>query len=250
MYMRARKGTRTMLQVEAYSAIGGRSKNEDSVTGMHKGDRMCFLVADGLGGHGDGDLASQTAVNTIRAAWDGTISPAEWERLLALAHTRIQQLQTPQKQMKTTLVGLMMDTERAVWAYVGDSRLYHFLDGRLVFQTQDHSASQIAVMLGEITQAQIRSSKDRSTLIKALGQPGDAPAAQIHAQPLETGMHAFLLCTDGFWEYVLEEEMEQDLQTAHSAKQWLGKMRNRLQARAPTGNDNNSAIVVWKSIEK
>ena len=63
-----------MLQVEAYSSIGGRSKNEDSVTGMHKGDLMCFLVADGLGGHGDGDLASQMAVDTIRAAWDGTVA--------------------------------------------------------------------------------------------------------------------------------------------------------------------------------
>lgn len=239
-----------MLQVEAYSAIGGRSKNEDSVTGMHKGDHMCFLVADGLGGHGDGDLASKAAVDTIREAWDGTISAAEWERLLELAHARIQQMQTPQKQMKTTLVGLMMDAERAVWAHVGDSRLYHFLDGRLVFQTQDHSASQIAVMLGEITPAQIRTSKDRSTLIKALGQPGSAPAAQIHSQLLEPGAHAFLLCTDGFWEYVLEEEMEQDLQIAHSAKQWLGKMRHRLQARAPSENDNNSAIVIRKMIEK
>ena len=239
-----------MLQVEAYSAIGGRSKNEDSVTGLHAGSSMCFLVADGLGGHGDGDLASKAAIDTVHAAWNGEISASEWERLLALAHARIQQMQTPQRQMKTTLVGLLMDAERAVWAHVGDSRLYHFLDGRLIFQTQDHSASQIAVMLGEITPEQIRSSKDRATLIKALGQPGAAPAAQIHAQLLEPGMHAFLLCTDGFWEYVLEEEMEQDLQTAHSAKQWLGKMRHRLQARAPADHDNNSAIVIWKSIEK
>ena len=51
-----------MLQVEAYSAIGGRSKNEDNITGWHKGDNMCFLVADGLGGHGDGDLASKEAI--------------------------------------------------------------------------------------------------------------------------------------------------------------------------------------------
>ena len=152
--------------------------------------------------------------------------------------------------MKTTLVGLMLDTEHAVWAHIGDSRLYHFLDGRLVFQTQDHSASQIAVLLGEIAPSQIRSSKDRAILTKALGQPGDVPAAQIHAQLLEPGVHAFLLCTDGFWEYVLEEEMEQDLRLARSAKQWLEKMRRRLQARAPADQDNHSAIVIWKSNEK
>lgn len=78
-------------------------------------------------------------------------------------------------------------------------------------------------MLGEITPAQIRSSKDRATLIKALGQEGPTPMAQIHEQALEPGMHAFLLCTDGFWEYVLEDEMEQDLQESHTAKQWLEK---------------------------
>ena len=69
-------------------------------------------------------------------------------------------------------------------------------------------------------------------------------------QLLEPGVHAFLLCTDGFWEYVLEEEMEQDLRLARSAKQWLEKMRRRLQARAPADQDNNSAIVIWKSNEK
>lgn len=162
-----------MLQVEAYSSIGGRSKNEDCVTGTHMGKRMCFLVADGLGGHGDGDIASRAAIDTVCGAWNGTISAAEWQRLLELAHAQIQRLQTPQKQMKTTLVGLMLDTEHAVWAHIGDSRLYHFLDGRLVFQTQDHSASQIAVLLGEIAPSQIRSSKDRAILTKALGQPGD-----------------------------------------------------------------------------
>lgn len=123
-----------MLQVEAYSAIGGRSKNEDNITGWHKGDNMCFLVADGLGGHGDGDLASKEAINVIRTAWDGEISPAAWEHLLELSHKRIRQIQTSRAQMKTTIVGLMMNTERAVWAHVGDSRLYHFLNGHLVFR--------------------------------------------------------------------------------------------------------------------
>lgn len=139
--------------------------------GTHMGKRMCFLVADGLGGHGDGNVASRAAIETVCGAWNGTISAAEWQRLLELAHAQIQRLQTPQKQMKTTLVGLMLDTEHAVWAHIGDSRLYHFLDGRLVFQTQDHSASQIAVLLGEIAPSQIRSSKDRAILTKALGQP-------------------------------------------------------------------------------
>ena len=239
-----------MLQVGAYSEIGGRSKNEDCISGWHKGNKMCFLVADGLGGHGDGDLASRTAVDAIKTEWDGDVSAAAWQPLVTRAHESVQRLQTPSKQMKTTLVGLMMDEKQAVWAHVGDSRLYHFLDGSLVFQTQDHSAPQIAVLLGQITPEQIRTSKDRATIIKALGQPGEAPTAQVQTQPLEAGRHAFLLCSDGFWEYVLESEMEATLRSSHTAKQWLAKMRQKLQERAPTGNDNNSAIVIWKDIEK
>lgn len=238
-----------MLQVGAYSEIGGRNKNEDSISGWHRGNKMCFLVADGLGGHGDGGLAARAAVDTIKAEWNGDVSAETWQQLVNRAHESVQRLQTPSKQMKTTLVGLMMDEEQAVWAHVGDSRLYHFLDGSLVFQTQDHSAPQIAVLLGQITPEQIRTSEDRAIIIKALGQPGAAPTAQVQTQSLEAGRHAFLLCSDGFWEYVLESEMEATLKISHTAKQWLAKMRQKLHERAPTGNDNNSAIVVWKNIE-
>lgn len=236
---------KNMMQIDVYSDQGGREKNEDSMGGWHIGDKACFLVADGLGGHGDGDIASKTAVDTIKRWWDGDVSPVAWKELLELAHKAVQQQQTPAKQMKTTLVGLMMEDNHVVWAHVGDSRLYHFYDGKIVFQTQDHSASQIAVMLGEITPDQIRFSEGRSTVIKALGQPGDAPEPQIHEEVLEPGKHAFLLCTDGFWEYVLENEMEEDLAAAKKASQWLEAMRKRLNKRVPPGNDNNTAIVIW-----
>lgn len=239
------KMLRSTLSCEAYSDQGGREKNEDSMHGFHVGDNVCFIVADGLGGHGDGDVASKAAVDTIKRWWDGSVSHEAWRELLELAHKEIQRLQTPAKQMKTTLVGLMLEDERAVWAHVGDSRLYHFHNGKIVFQTQDHSASQIAVMLGEITQDQIRFSEGRSTVIKALGQPGEAPEPQIHEEILEPGKHAFLLCTDGFWEYVLENEMEEDLASAKDAEQWLKAMRVRLNKRVPPGNDNNTAIAIW-----
>lgn len=240
-----------MLQVDTYSDIGGMEKNEDRVAGWHKGLRkMCFLIADGLGGCGDGEIAAAAAIDSIKEEWDGQMSQAAWKSLLAHAHKRVLQMQNAETQMKTTIVGLMLDADRAVWAHIGDSRLYHFQDGKLVFQTKDHSVSQIAVMLGEIPLSQIRFHKDRSLLFRALGQSGETPAPQIDEQTLENGLHAFLLCTDGFWEYVLEEEMEQDLQAAHSAKQWLSSMQQRLQARAPRGNDNNSAIVIWEKIEK
>lgn len=133
------------------------------------------------------------------------------------------------------------------WAYVGDSRLYHFTDGRLTFQTRDHSASQIAVLMGQITPEQIRFHEDRSRIFRALGQEG---SLNVDAQSglLSPGNHAFLLCTDGFWEYVYESEMENTLARAASATDWLKKMRAVLAARIPGDNDNNTAAAIWLTI--
>lgn len=234
-----------MTQVDAYSEKGGRNINEDSFHGWHKGDAMCFVVADGLGGHGHGDVASQTAVEVMESLWDGEVEPASWEILIRAAHNAVRRKQNDEMQMKTTVVGLMLQKDHAVWAHAGDSRLYHFYDGKLVFQTEDHSVSQLAVLMGRITKDQIRTSEDRSSIFKALGQEGEAPAPQIQEQWLEPGKHAFLLCSDGFWEYVLENEMEQDLQKSSSVKQWLAKMRERIHLRASANNDNNTAIAIW-----
>ena len=150
--------------------------------------------------------------------------------------------------MKSTAVALTAGEGRAAWAHVGDSRLYHFLDGKLVFQTRDHSASQIAVMLGEITVDQIRFHEDRSRVLRAVGQEG-AMNVEAAEELLAKGTHAWLLCSDGFWEYVLESEMEEDLRLAKDPQDWLSRMRERLKERIPENNDNNTAAVVWLTQE-
>ena len=146
--------------------------------------------------------------------------------------------------MKSTAVALMIANGRAAWAHVGDSRLYHFMNGSLVFQTRDHSASQIAVMLGDITVDQIRFHEDRNRVLRALGQDGSLNV-EASEELLPPGDHAYLLCSDGFWEYVLEKEMEDDLRLASDPEDWLHRMRERLQARVPHDNDNNTAAAVW-----
>ena len=85
---------------------------------------------------------------------------------------------------------------------------------------------------------------DGSTVYRALGQEGDIKV-EAREEPLPPGHHAFLLCSDGFWEYVLEAEMEEDLKTAADPEEWLQKMRARLKQRVPADNDNNTAAVLW-----
>ncbi len=234
-----------MIYTASYTDIGGRGENEDTVRiSKARETQTCLLVADGLGGHGGGQMASSTAAETVHAGWNGKADPQELKELVQAAHLKVQSMQTRQCAMKSTITVLALDGKHAAWAHVGDSRIYRFHSGKLEFQTKDHSASQIAVLMGDITQDQIRFHQDRNRIIRALGQDGDLKV-DTGELLLDDKPYAFLLCSDGFWEYVLEAEMEADLQAASDPEDWLRRMRARLQARAPEDNDNNTAAAVW-----
>ena len=234
-----------MIQTASYTDIGGRPHNEDSCRFLAAGERQLLaVVADGLGGHGGGERASSTAVQTICSGWNGQASASELARLVQAAHRQVLALQTSLCAMKTTAVILALSGGTAAWAHAGDSRLYHFHNGRLLLQTRDHSASQIAVLLGDITPDQIRFHEDRNKVLRALGQDGELKV-DTREEPLLPGRHAFLLCSDGFWEYVVEAEMEAELNAAASPADWLERMRKILQERVPADNDNNTAAAVW-----
>ena len=234
-----------MLRTACYTDIGGRPQNEDTVLQAQLGvGQLCTVVADGLGGHGGGELASSAAAKTICGAWRGEADPKELCDLVRMAHDAVVAQQTPFCKMKSTVVVLEIDGAHAAWAHVGDSRLYRFHNGKLEQQTRDHSASQIAVALGEITLAEIRFHEDRNRVLRALGQE-QPPSVEVEERDLPPGRTAFLLCTDGFWEYVMEEEMEADLRAAIDPEDWIAKMRARLSQRVPSTNDNNTAAAVW-----
>lgn len=234
-----------MILTASYSDIGGRACNEDSVRIVTKGDgKACILVADGLGGHGGGAQASAAVADTICTMWQKGQPGIDLECMVQCAHQAVVKLQTSQCSMKSTVVVLTLNQGFAEWAHVGDSRLYYFHNKALAFQSRDHSASQIAVMLGDITPDQIRFHADRNRVLRALGQDCDL-LVETRDQPLLPGHHAFLLCSDGFWEYVLETEMEEDLRTSANPEEWIAKMRNRLNKRIPKDNDNNTAAAVW-----
>ena len=237
-----------LITTATYTDIGGRSHNEDAVGVRTIGqEKACLVVADGLGGHGGGDRASQTATRIILDGWDAGSTPDSLAALVKQAHREIVAMQTPVCRMKSTAVVLSLEDGRACWAHAGDTRLYHFLNGKLVFQTRDHSASQIAVALGQITPDQIRFHEDRSRIFRALGMEGDL-SVDTAQKPLEKGKHAFLLCSDGFWEYVYESEMQRTLVASATPQGWLDRMVNFLQRRIPTDNDNNTAAAAWLTV--
>ncbi len=208
------------------------------------GDARCFVLADGLGGHGGGDIASEAVCRTVCANWNGDISAETVNDLLIRAHEAVHEVQGDSGQMKSTGVVLLASDDSVAWGHIGDSRLYWFTNGNLVFQTKDHSASQAAVLLGMISQEEIRFHEDRSRLMKALGQSGDV-TAETDESDLLSGDHCFLLCSDGFWEYVFEHEMVEALKNASTPQEWIAQMEAILLGRASSEHDNYTAVAVW-----
>ena len=236
-----------MVDIASYSSQGGRDYNEDSVAVSDNGGRCCVIVADGLGGHGGGKIASQKAVEMIAAAFalESNINEAWIQSIFEGVNQAVLSGQTDSCKMKTTCASLFVENDYALWAHLGDSRLYHFVDGQLEFCTTDHSVSQMAVLSGEITKAQIRFHEDRNRVLRAFG-------AEIQVKPdidgvrLDDGaFHAFLLCSDGFWEYVLEGEMEIDLGKVETPEVWLQYMIERLEKRVNGKNDNYTAAALF-----
>jgi serine/threonine protein phosphatase PrpC len=232
------------------SAAGGRAYNQDCARHAERADLHCWALADGLGGHGGGELAADLAVTSLLAQFEShaECSPAALRTYVAAASAAVvkgQQENPSQAAMRTTLVVLLADPAGALWAHVGDSRLYYLRAGRIARQTRDHSVPQAMVEAGKISAGEVRFHEDRNRLLRSVGGPGDAGGTfEDQCQELAPG-DAFLMATDGFWEYVKELEMEVELAKAVTPDQWLEGMAARLRARAPEDNDNYSAIAVF-----
>ncbi len=245
------------IDVGTLSKRGGREKNQDfyghAVQGMNGG----FVVADGLGGHEGGEIASK--IVTEQMLWTFRERPELSTDAMAHMIERAQaelmsnKLQQPRyKDMCSTVtmmrLGFVKDERgrfhtRALFAHVGDSRIYHFREGKLLSQTRDHSVPQALASAGEIREEDIRNHEDRNRLMRALGMDGDIRPTISSLNDVKKG-DAFLLCTDGFWEYVLENEMEHLLQVTATSADWLTAMEQMLLSRATGEHDNYTALAV------
>lgn len=233
------------IETAVLSDIGGRENNDDTVSVLCQ-DGTYVFVGDGLGGYAGGAQASRAAADALeQLARKGKLcSPKAMTAAAEAADKAVRDLQArTEGNMKTTLVFLAIEKGKAMWMHVGDSRLYRFRRGTLAEQTMDHSVSQLAVMMGQITQPEIRFHEDRNRVLRALGA-GDARATVSDPMKLAVG-DAFLLCTDGFWEYVMEEEMERTLSGAKNPQAWIDAMVGILKERTPDNNDNFTAAAVF-----
>ncbi len=237
-----------MIRYAMISLSGSRPENEDSVGAIRQGEGVCAALADGLGGHGCGEVASKIAVDTAKEE-ALTIDEHVLDRIFGKAQDNIIKRQQEDRRlgdMKTTLVVLQVGEHEVQWGHIGDSRLYCFKNGRLADRTLDHSVPQMLVSIGEIKEKQIRCHPDRNRLLRVLGVETEELRYQLSDRlPREPGT-AFLLCSDGFWELILEKKMESTLRKADTPADWLEAMKKIVEKNGRHKDmDNYSAIGVW-----
>ena len=216
-----------VISYDTFTDIGSRSVNEDRTKFSQKGDNFCFVLCDGLGGHSMGD-------DTF---FERAFSQAQAELL------REQSNRNEPYGMKTTAICLVIYENTFRYAHIGDSRLYHFRKNKLIARTQDHSVPQMLALAGDIKEKDIRHHPDRNRLLRVMGiescKYDVAEAEKIRKSD------SFLLCSDGFWEYITEKEMVKCLKKSSNANEWLNAMQKIVKANGVGQDmDNNSAIAV------
>lgn len=242
----------TVVEYATFSDVGEKENNEDAVKVFVNPQEFTygFVLADGLGGHGNGDIASNLVTDCFGAIIENTedITDDFLDDCFKISNSML----ADEKEMKgipsikTTMVVLILKGRRASWGHIGDSRLYHFRKGKLISRTMDHSVVQMLADSGEIKESEIRHHPDRNKLLSALGMDADIVTYDVDSVDFRTVKgDSFLLCSDGFWEWIEEKNMSSILKQDMTAYDALMEMISIVKAKGEgNGMDNYSAILV------
>ena len=187
------------------SRRGGREKNEDRMGYCYTRDSGLFALADGMGGHPEGEVASQLALQTLAAMFQREAKPSLKDPLRFLhdaiiaGHHQLLRYATERSLMdtpRTTVVACLLQGNAAYWAHCGDSRLYVVRGDKLIARTRDHSYTELQETLSQVVP--IGERFNRNVLFTCLGSPGK-PVVDTAGPMLMQAGDRVLLCSDGLW---------------------------------------------------
>ncbi len=227
------------MKVYAITDIGRmRPINEDSYYAPREGERFC-AVADGMGGHNAGEVASAMAVQVfsehMREA--GRVSAETLHGAVVRANEAVYQQALENASMSgmgTTFSALAVDGDTVYLAHVGDSRIYLVRRGAIMQVTTDHTLVEEMVQKGLITPREARVHPKRNIITRALGTEERVmiDIVQMGVRPGD----AFFLCSDGMTNYVDEREI---LRTAQSDRDWQDKLKHLVSIALENGGADN-----------
>ncbi|MFK5926317.1 MAG: Stp1/IreP family PP2C-type Ser/Thr phosphatase [Desulfuromusa sp.] len=202
------------LQACAKTDIGLTRSNNEDLFFVDKNQGL-FIVADGMGGHAAGEIASQIAVGTVCRSLqtsDGNNPLEQLKKAIEEANQTVEKAannNSAWEGMGTTLTVLLLHQRRAFLAHIGDSRAYCFHNNRLQQLSDDHSLLAEQLRLGMISSEEVQNSNLGNILLQAIGISSDLDICLKHF-PVTAG-ERFLLCSDGLSDMLTDAEIEQIL---------------------------------------
>jgi PPM family protein phosphatase len=238
------------------SLICGRKSNQDRVGYAYANETLLMVVADGMGGHQNGEIAAEIAVRVLierfnREAKLGLSNPGHFLRFaLEAAHASIGAYTRKNKlpdYPRTTCVACIVQHKIAYWCHAGDSRLYLLRKGRVYKRTRDHSRVQRMIDAGLIREDQALTHPERNKIYSCLGGDQMPTISLSEGTRLNPG-DILLLCSDGFWGMLTSADIESGF-SEEPLKQTLPKLIEKSVALGGGQGDNLSVVAVeWPGV--
>jgi serine/threonine protein phosphatase PrpC len=243
------------FSVYQISRRGGREKNEDRMGYCYTRDSGLFALADGMGGHPEGEVASQLALQTLAALFQRDAKPVLQDPLRFLhdavisGHHQLLRYATEKALIdtpRTTVVACVLQGNAAYWAHCGDSRLYLVRGDKLIARTRDHSYSELQDTLAQVVP--IGERFNRNVLFTCLGSPGKPVVDTVGPLLLHSG-DRILLCSDGLWGNVSDATITEQLANHAIADAVPELVEQALRNGGPKTDNVTILAVEWESAE-
>lgn len=245
------------LGIQVATDMGNvRSNNEDCAAAIyrgheHAGEGVMLVLADGMGGHSSGEVASRMAVERVsQVFFDGSGRiPDRLSAAFAIANREIYQAgqMDENKGMGTTCTAVIVVDNALFVAHVGDSRAYLWRGGQLIPLTIDQTYVRYLVQKGELTADEANRHPRRNVLMQALGVSATVVPELSHKSGSLTRGDVILLCSDGLYEYLSDEEMAAYLSAGEQYNAVAQAMVDEAKRRG--GHDNITVLLGWMAAE-
>lgn len=232
------------------SRQGPRQYNQDRLAYSYSKDALLLVLADGMGGHRHGEIAAHLAVKTLTEAFERLAvptlsSPAKFLiDHIQQVHDMIENVTQTEdliESPRTTIVAAIIQRGYLYCAHVGDSRLYHFRNGHLLFRTEDHSVVQSLYKKGMISKEEMATHPYKNKIYNCVG--GETPP-QIDLSDRHELLEGdtILLCTDGVWGVLDDQQIKEILQQNKTIIDVTTELMDSAEFASDEKGDNMSAI--------
>jgi serine/threonine protein phosphatase PrpC len=244
------------MQFSVYqeSHIGGRKVNQDRMGYSFTRDALLLVLADGMGGHVRGEVAATIMLSTMSAMFQQHATPyvKKPERFLEeaflAAHHEIHRYridnQLPETP-RTTVVACLIQHNTAIWAHCGDSRLYWMRRGQILGRTRDHSHIEHLIDRGLAAPSERATHPDRNKLYNCIGA-SSLPKTEVGRQAGLLPGDVVLLCSDGLWGTVADEEITHRLATQTIVRAIPELVEMAVTVAGPTGDNTTALAIMWQ----